>query len=230
MKDSFTLLLTFVFVIVIYMVIGKNMRSDMIVGTIALVFTILWISWDNLGAWDNSPLTAKLNDLFGGDTEREIKKKEIKKKLKFAEKDEIIQDYDSDYDSDSDSESDELSKKILEALVDSKEENEKPPSKNSDVIPDNEPKKKLLPDSDRPKSLVYSEENYKKNNLPELGCLGDNGIMRQMKHMSNKNRQSMDGAARFDKYTNIGYFADELKEASSSRGWWDDDVALEREF
>ena len=53
--------------------------------------------------------------------------------------------------------------------------------------------------------------------------------MQQMKHMSNKNRQSMDGAARFDKYTNIGYFANELDQAANSR-WWDDDVVLEKEF
>ena len=78
--------------------------------------------------------------------------------------------------------------------------------------------------------VVYSEDGYKNNNFKELGCLGDNELMRQMKHMGNKNREAMDGAARVDKYSNIGYFADELREAADSRGWWDNDVVLEREF
>jgi hypothetical protein len=204
--SSSELLMLFLFVIIVFSVLCGKMHSDIIIGALSLWFTILWISWDNMGLWDNSPLTNKISCLLKtcGLKPNKSKRYKIKKKVKFANN-EIIPD--KDY----------LEEKIIETLVDSKTDKDKKP-----------PVKKLLPDSSRVAPLEYSENNYKKNNFPELGSLGDNRLMQQMKHMSNKNRQSVDGAARFDKYTNIGYFANELDQAANSR-WWDDDT-LEKEF
>ena len=70
---------------------------------------------------------------------------------------------------------------------------------------------------------IYSEENYKKNTFPELSCEGDTKLFKQMKHLSNKNRESIDNSIRSrTKYTNIDYFKAELDE-HANRVWWDND-------
>jgi hypothetical protein len=87
------------------------------------------------------------------------------------------------------------------------------------------------PDKHTHKNLIYSEENYKYNLFDELGSLGDNKLAHKMKQMSNKNREAMDNFSRtYRKNSNINYFAQELKDASASNGWWDDDVRLSSKF
>ena len=86
----------------------------------------------------------------------------------------------------------------------------------------------LKPISERPKQLEYSENNYKYNLFDEIGSLGDNKIAHLMKHISNKNRVAIDNMARQNKYTNINYFAEELNDHANSV-WWDDET-LEKEF
>jgi hypothetical protein len=61
-----------------------------------------------------------------------------------------------------------------------------------------------------------------------LGSKGDTEIAERMKYMSNMNRVAMDNQARVNKYTNIGYFKEELDDHANSR-WWDDET-LEDEF
>lgn len=87
----------------------------------------------------------------------------------------------------------------------------------------------ILPYTERPMPLEYSENNYKYNLYNELGSLADNRLAKLQKKIGNRNREAMDRMARMDKYTNIGYFTEELNEHANSR-WWDDDVELEREF
>ena len=55
--NSFEILITLLFIVIIYAAIFKKMTSEMIIGGSALWFVILWIGFDNMGMWSNSPLT-----------------------------------------------------------------------------------------------------------------------------------------------------------------------------
>ena len=239
--DPLTLLLMFLFVIIVFNVVSEKMPSEMIVGSASLMFVMLWISWDNLGAWENSPMNNKTQNILKvcGLKRENPRLEKIKKKIKFAEKDEIIPNTEEDSDSDDEqgstsgdkpkSNSSENPTLKQKPILKQKPVQEQKPDLKQKPTPSEGPKKEgLLPASARVKPYEYSENNYKKNNFPELGCIGDNKLMVQMKKMSNLNREAMDGAARFDKYTNINYFQNELDQAANSR-WWDNQE-LEKEF
>jgi hypothetical protein len=76
---------------------------------------------------------------------------------------------------------------------------------------------------------TYSEDNYKYNIFDDMGSEGDNMLAHKQKHRGNMNRVAIDNFSRSqNKYSNINYFDQELKDAESSR-WWDNDD-LDDEF
>lgn len=190
------ILLTFVVIIVVYMVVVKGLTSELIMGFMALWATILYIGFDNLGTWDCPKLMHK------SQKRRILDKKLESFKTELEESDEDGERIAGIYSAASDA------------------------MKN--VKKDLEEEKKLLPISERPMPLVYSENNYKKNTFPELSGLGDNRLVTLQKHRGNKNREAMDRMARTNKYTNLGYLKRELDDTANSR-WWDDE-SLEGEF
>lgn len=191
-NNSWNLLLTILFIVIIYHVVVKGIPSQIVIGTLCMWFVVLWISWDNLGAWDASMID-KTVSVFSTKP-KSPKRREIEKRIKEGSG---------------------------EAGVGHADEDE---SSETDVDED-----ALIPFAERPMPLEYSENNYKENLFPELGSSADNGLAGLQKFRGNLNRVAMDNQARVDKYTNIGYFAEELDEHANSI-WWDDDVALEPKF
>ena len=220
---SFELLLTVLFIIIIYMVVGQKMESGIVVGMTSLWFVILWIGWDNMGAWDYNKAVDKTLETCGIKPIKSHKRKELEKKIIIQKQDneaneanEAISVDETDI---AEIEADEketelITKKVLQARVNS--------------IAAKPAVSVLKPLSSRPMALEYSENNYKKNLFDEIGSLGDNRIAHLMKHISNKNRVAIDNMSRQNKYTNINYFAEELKDHANSV-WWDDET-LEKEF
>lgn len=214
---SFELLLTVLFIIIIYMVVGQKMESGIVVGMTSLWFVILWIGWDNMGAWDYNKAVNKTLETCGIKPIKSPKRKELEKKIIIQKQvNEAITVDATDIDEiEADKKETELiTKKVLQAKVNS--------------IADKPAVSVLKPSSSRPMALEYSENNYKKNLFDEIGSLGDNRIAHLMKHVSNKNRVAIDNMSRQNKYTNINYFAEELKDHANSI-WWDDET-LEKEF
>lgn len=239
--NSIELLLTLVFIVIIYMVVAKGLTSDLVVGAAALWFVILWIGFDNMGAW--TPKVDKMLESCGVpkdfgtklfNSKEEVKKQEklkqikenIKKKKKEKKEDidrsmykEIIDIQDkipleTSKIADVDTTDEKIKKGIDSAIQKTKKD--APPPKDTEQM--------------RPMPLTYSEDNYKYNLFDEIGCLGDNMIAHKMKQVSNRNREAMDNFSRtYTKYSNINYFEQELKDAANSHGWWENDE-LEKEF
>lgn len=206
---SLQILLTVLFIIIVYQVVVQKMKSDIVIGTTCLMFVVLWVSWDNLGAWDYNKTIEKTMETCGLKPAKSPKRKEIEKKIKEKTLKKDIAEADK-----------QETKAIKEKII--KDQNGGAKKKTE------EKKEALLPFSKRPMPLEYSENNYKKNTFNELGSLGDNEFAHLQKHRSNINRVAMDNFARVDKFTNINYFAEELKNHANSR-WWDDEE-LEKEF
>lgn len=211
--NSLELLLTFVFIVII-IVIGDKIPSELIVGTIALVFVIFWIGFDNMGAWSN-PYMNNIMEKCGLKNIKNIQEKrkekkltDIKKKVQTKKANKLenkLENINKD-----DIENSQIKEKIADAIKNTK----------------NKPIPVAVP---RPMPLTYSEENYKYNLFDEIGCLGDNLLAHKMKQVSNKNREAMDNFSRtYSKYSNINYFEQELNDAANSR-WWDNDE-LEKKF
>ena len=214
---SFELLLTVLFIIIIYMVVGQKMESSIVVGMTSLWFVILWIGWDNMGAWDYNKAVDKTLETCGIKPIKSPKRKELEKKIIIQKQVNEANAVDAtdiaEIEADK-KETELITKKVLHAKVNS--------------IAAKPAVSVLKPSSSRPMALEYSENNYKKNLFDEIGSLGDNRIAHLMKHVSNKNRVAIDNMSRQNKYTNINYFAEELKDHANSI-WWDDET-LEKEF
>ena len=217
--NSLELLLTFVFVVVIFLVVGNGIPSEMIIGVAALWVVIAWIGFDNMNMWDNFnflPFSQcgfkrkKRVRFHKGiiDNEKKKEKKKERQKESMNNKKDINKNIDMNRNIDTE-------KKIKEAVESAfKESNVNKP----------EPKRQ------QPCSMTYSEDNYKYNLFDEIGCLGDNKLAHKMKQVSNKNREAMDNFSRtYTKYSNINYLEQELKDAAASQGWWDNEE-LEKEF
>jgi hypothetical protein len=199
------------------MVVGQKMESGIVVGMTSLWFVILWIGWDNMGAWDYNKAVDKTLETCGIKPIKSPKRKELEKKIitqKQVNEDIAIDATDiAEIEADK-KETELITKKVLQAKVNS--------------IADKPAVSVLKPSSSRPMALEYSENNYKKNLFDEIGSLGDNRIAHLMKHVSNKNRVAIDNMSRQNKYTTINDLAEELKDHANSI-WWDDET-LEKEF
>lgn len=185
--NSLELILLVLFIVIVYLTIIQKIPSELIVGVVALWFTVLWIGADNMGAWNSTSFTDHI-----------YKKKYAPNCTSHAP---------------------------INTPTDSPKSNNEQKDPKKEVAPP----KQLLPDSERPKPLEYSENNYLKNIFDEIGSLGDNKLAHRMKYLSNMNRVAIDNRARLDKYTNLNYLTEELDDHANSV-WWDDDVALEKQF
>jgi hypothetical protein len=188
------ILLTFVVIIVVYMVVIKGLTPELIMGFMAIWATVLYIGFGNLGAWECPEFAHK------SQKRRTLDKKLAEFKTELAESDE---DEDDEKIGDIYTAAAEAMKNVKEGLKD---------QKNIKSI------------SVRPMPLVYSEDNYKENTFPELSGLGDNRLVTLQKHRGNKNREAMDRMARTNKYTNIGYLKRELDNTANSRWWDDESL------
>ena len=231
---SFELLLTILFVIMIYLIKSNNINSCNVIGISSLFVLFLWVSNINIEDAFNKyiiPKSCNRKLLYKKDCERrenleiqpkpeiylnsesrfDLSNSELKTNPEIRQSgtpiNNIVQT-DASYNLDDDT----IKNKILDARLQSKKL----------------PVKKVKPISERPMPLEYSENNYKYNLFDEIGSLGDNNIAHLMKHLSNKNRVAIDNMARQNKYTNINYFAEELNDHANSI-WWDDET-LEKEF
>jgi beta-glucosidase-like glycosyl hydrolase len=222
---SLELLLLFTFIIVLFLVISKKIPSQMIASTAAIWFVMLWIGFDNMGAWNNSPinnLTTSLSNFISQTTDtNKCKRNAIIKKIRENQ-------YSDECESMENNTIDEkqIEQKVQKVLNKSKAntKKEQPDSSQSEHSQSEHSQSDKQP-------LVYSEENYKYNLFDELGCLGDNKLAHKMKQVSNKNREAMDNFSRtYTKYANINYFEQELKDSAASGGWWDDDAHLSTKF
>jgi hypothetical protein len=68
--------------------------------------------------------------------------------------------------------------------------------------------------------LCWQDTVYNRYN--DVICPGDKRLSDRMKWMGQKNKFAIDNRAKFDKYTNLNYFEEELNDAANSR-WWDND-------
>jgi hypothetical protein len=237
---SFELLLTGLFIIIIYMVFMRKIESDVVICMASLWLVIFYFGCDYNHIIDRTLewCGIKSNSL----RRRDIKKK-TNKQRKCIKIDKVIKKLGSDPDKRND----------IEKKVDAYRNNTNDiyePREESDAfkldnykndselhvdqlhkeggLSDSNDDSDLKPISSRPVPLEYSENNYKNNIFDEIGCIGDNKFAHHMKHVSNKNRVAMDNMARQNKYTNLNYFANELKDHANSV-WWDDET-LEQEF
>lgn len=212
------LFLLLLFIVIIYLVVVNKLPSDMLLGAIALWFTVMWIGFDNSGSWDSFDLLKSLgikqynrSNMFNKKYiykifeprqktlyKQPLNKQPIKPQLKNTQK--------------------KTSQKISPNTKTTNKEQHNTPSQVSDT----EFEKQMQP-------IVYSEENYKYNMFDELGSLGDNALAHKMKQTSNLNRQAIDNFSRMQtKNSAINYFAQELKE-SENMHWWENEE-LEDEF
>jgi hypothetical protein len=206
-NSSFNLLITVLFIIIIFNVVVNRISSHLIMGTISVWFVILWISWDNMGSWDYNSIIDTTLKACGVKPPKSCRRKKIETKIKKL--DEPNQP---------------------NPPSDPEPNNELPNNElPNNELPNNELPSGLIPLSKRPMPLEYSENNYKHNLFNELGSLGDNGLAQLQKFRGNLNRVAIDNFARQDKYTNINYMTQDLNEYANSR-WWDDDVHLEAKF
>ena len=58
---SIELLFLVMFILIIYLVLVKDMDSNMIMAMAGIWFVVLWIGWDNMGAWKNNDITQLIN-------------------------------------------------------------------------------------------------------------------------------------------------------------------------
>jgi hypothetical protein len=221
-NSSFNLLITVLFIIIIFNVVVNRISSHLIMGTISVWFVILWISWDNMGSWDYNSIIDTTLKACGVKPPKSCRRKKIETKIKKL--DEPNQpNPPSDPEPNNELPNNELPNNELP-------NNELPNNElPNNELPNNELPSGLIPLSKRPMPLEYSENNYKHNLFNELGSLGDNGLAQLQKFRGNLNRVAIDNFARQDKYTNINYMTQDLNEYANSR-WWDDDVHLEAKF
>jgi hypothetical protein len=229
--NSLELLLLLTFVIVLYMVLIKNMNSNILAGGAVLWFVILWIGFDNMGAWDTNDVNglkchgSKVHRLQQHpETHNEFQQNEV---TNIGLETVATEPFDDGKNPESnDLKEKTITRKIENALKTPK--SNKSNANNTNRIKTNTIAENII---QGPMPTVYSEENYKYNLFDELGCLGDNLLAHKMKQMSNKNREAMDNFSRtYTKYANINYFEQELKDSAASCGWWDDDANLSTKF
>ena len=218
---SFELLLTVLFILIIYLVVIKDMDSNLIMGVSSIWFVILWIGWDNMGAWDDSNKTVKM-------VQKKLNKMVMKTK-KMARK----MTESSDSDSDSENNSKKMKKRIKKKMGKKKVRFESDSDSDSESDSNYEAGSELRVVSKASSGNTNNSETkikpkYNYDIIDELGSNGDNLLSKRMKQMSNKNRESVDNYARQNKMTNMSYFEDELKDHANSI-WWDDET-LENEF
>jgi len=53
---SIELLFLVMFILIIYVALIKDMDSNMIIAMSSIWFVVLWIGWDNMGAWKNNKI------------------------------------------------------------------------------------------------------------------------------------------------------------------------------
>lgn len=63
---SIELLFLVMFILIIYMALIKDMDSNMIMTMVGIWFVVLWIGWDNMGAWKNNDITQLINAVNPG--------------------------------------------------------------------------------------------------------------------------------------------------------------------
>lgn len=206
--NSFELLLSLLFVVVIYLIVAQKLNYELIAGITALGFVMLYNNSEG------SILTHGVKGITPTQRIAPISCQPTRSHSNDARQDDNTMNYDPSNVFPDPSSLDEPKSSDYDADV---SEDEKPLHEQ------------MLPDSARPKPLEYSENNYKKNIFDEIGSLGDNKLAHRMKYLSNMNRVAIDNNARTDKYTNINYIAQELDDHANSV-WWDDDVALEPKF
>ena len=246
--NSLELLFTFLFVIIIIFVTSKNLPSELVVGACALWFTILWIGFDNMGKWENSPINqALVNCNLITSKETLEKRKGIKEALENNSNDKPTVRFSEALQNDEISKQtiltnniNDMTKTIEDNLIQKKLDNSLKMAQGKNTDTDSSNKAVLgavnphIDDTvqrENPMPLTYSEENYKYNLFDGLGSRGDNLYAHKMKQTSNKNREAMDNFSRtYSKYSNINYLEQELNDASASYGWWDDDAHLSTKF
>ena len=219
---SFELLLTILFISIIYLII-HDQQDLCIIGICSLLFmTVLFsnnIKGDSIkGCSINEGLQTKTNSVQDIDSTQGLDSNQ-------SVKPNINGDLKPIQDTTQPNIDDIIKNKVLNAHSQSKN---LPKATENTNKPTKEKTPNLKPISERPKQLEYSENNYKYNLFDEIGSLGDNKLAHLQKHISNKNRVAIDNMARQNKYTNINYFAEELNDHVNSV-WWDDET-LEKEF
>jgi hypothetical protein len=218
---SFELLLTVLFIIIIYMAVGQKIESSLVIGITSICVVILCIGCDYNKAIDNTIETCGIKRI------KSPKRKEIEKKIIIQKQVETFDDTDIAKIDDVKVDGTDISK-IKEDTKETELITKKVLKAGDELVIANPSDGVIKQLSKRPMKLEYSENNYKKNLFDEIGSLGDNKIAHLMKHVSNKNRVAIDNMSRQNKYTNIKYFEQELKDHANSV-WWDDET-LEKEF
>ena len=81
-NSSFNLLITVLFIIIIFNVVVNRISSHLIMGTISVWFVILWISWDNMGSWDYNSIIDTTLKACGVKPPKSCRRKKIETKIK----------------------------------------------------------------------------------------------------------------------------------------------------
>lgn len=76
--------------------------------------------------------------------------------------------------------------------------------------------------------MLYNGLDAVNNVYYDMACPGDNALALRMWENGKRSKESQDIRAKFDKYSMLHYFDEELRSAAGSR-WWDDD-SLEHKF
>ena len=205
---SFELIITILFVLVIWMVVIQGMPSHLIMPFLAICFVVLFIGFDNMGEipkFDSPNGIGGLLTIFSkkcSNTGIKVLDTGIKVLVPNTLDTDTVEDA-IDY------------IKVQRSTVNT---DAKAPEKFKDA-PTPEFKQE---------SLTYDEYKYRENLFPEASCTGDYLLAEKMKHMGLQPKVSIDAQSRVNKYTNYGYFAEELDSHANSI-WWDDET-LEDEF
>ena len=203
--NSLEILLTLVFVVILYMVVCKELTSEMVATAAALWFVVFWIGFDNIGAWSSSSVNIALENCGLSPHKKKYKTQNNIKTWS------------------------NMSKNIVNKNIVKMNKTDQEIKETLDKTMESVRLNNQATADKRPMPLVYSEENYKYNLFDEIGSLGDNLLAHKMKQISNKNREAIDNFSRtYSKYSNINYFEQELNDAANSR-WWDN-PELEKHF
>lgn len=76
--------------------------------------------------------------------------------------------------------------------------------------------------------MLYNNLDAVKNVYYDMACPGDNALAERMWEQGRRSQQATINRAKFDKYSLLHYFDEELRSTANSR-WWDND-ALEHKF
>ena len=209
--NSIETFLTILFVIVVYLVVVNKIPTQLIIGAVALWFTILWIGFDNMDLWKSSNIMNNIFNHLNTSKYRSIYKKNTMHQTKNTQR--VVNPQ----------------RVINKQSVIHPQKLMKSQNKSVDKIDiekkvnkANQEAKKEISNTE-PTHLKYSEDNYKYNIFDDIGSSGDNMLAHKQKHRSNMNRVAMDNFSRSQtKFSNINYFAQELKDAEASR-WWDNE-------